>query len=346
MPIGSEGKTIQKFLARHWPSVLAIALQAQSIAKAVLYLLDLRGKYDAFTESLRDIGGVDGMISYLLDPPPWMILLVLVVGLFLIWWDVTRRNGTKRSAMLNTWGPLVLIVGGPIIGVLWLLATGSLSAAPEKAEETNNKFRTALAELISTSAKDAEESLMGIFSSISNVDMQSSGDAGFFVIEAARRVFNISLTRLKRWLPVRILSILILRLSTITQTFASEAASTAFIKSRVAKGTELMADEATSWNPLHAAFPMKRINHEQAYSFDGACTNGAEEFFSRLRRMEIGHHHKIAGVYINRYASEAGWRDDHRRVSNGEQVRSIVGLVIKNKPSVDFCGYWQRHVAA
>jgi ISXO2-like transposase domain len=85
---------------------------------------------------------------------------------------------------------------------------------------------------------------------------------------------------------------------------------------------------------------MKRINHEQAYSLDGACTNGAEESFSRLRRMEIGHHHKIAGVYINRYAAEAGWGDDHRREANGEQFRSIVGLVAKNKPSVDFCGYW------
>jgi hypothetical protein len=26
---------------------------------------------------------------------------------------------------------------------------------------------------------------------------------------------------------------------------------------------------------------MKRINHEEAYSLDGACTNWAEEFFSR-----------------------------------------------------------------
>jgi hypothetical protein len=55
--------------------------------------------------------------------------------------------------------------------------------------------------------------------------------------------------------------------------------------------------------------------------------------------MEIGHHHKIAGVYLGRYASEAGWRDDHRRESNGAQFRSIVGLVAKNRPSVDFCGY-------
>jgi hypothetical protein len=133
---------------------------------------------------------------------------------------------------------------------------------------------------------------------------------------------------------------------TISKVFASEAASASFIKARVAKGSELMADEAGSWNVLHAAFPMKRIDHSKAYSDDGACTNGAEEFFSRLRRAEIGHHHHIAGVYLNRYAAEAGWRDDHRRMSNGEQFRAIAGLVAKNKPSVDFCGYWQRAVTS
>jgi transposase-like protein len=133
---------------------------------------------------------------------------------------------------------------------------------------------------------------------------------------------------------------------TLTHAFASEAASTSFIKARVAKGTELMADEAGSWNSLHSSFAMKRINHQEAYSLDGACTNGAEEFFSRLRRAEIGHFHHIAGVYVGRYAAEAGWRDDHRRESNGAQFRSIVALVAKNKPSVDFCGYWQRHIVA
>jgi hypothetical protein len=132
---------------------------------------------------------------------------------------------------------------------------------------------------------------------------------------------------------------------TLTQVFKTEMASVSFIKSRVAKGTELMADEANSWNELHASYAMLRINHQEAYSENGACTNGAEEFFSRMRRAEIGHHHHIANVYLARYASESAWRDDHRRVDNGGQFRAIALLVAKNKPSVDFCGYWQRSKA-
>jgi hypothetical protein len=60
------------------------------------------------------------------------------------------------------------------------------------------------------------------------------------------------------------------------------------LRSHVAKGTTLNANEAASWDELHKRYEVKRINHEETYSLDGACTNWAEEFFSRLRRAEIG----------------------------------------------------------
>ena len=124
--------------------------------------------------------------------------------------------------------------------------------------------------------------------------------------------------------------------------FSSEKAATNFIRAHVAKGTVVNADEASSWDGLHASFEMKRVNHSEAYSADGACTNWAEEFFSRLRRAEIGHHHHIAGPYLLRYAQEAAWREDSRRVANGEQVTQVAKLAMAAKPSVDFSGYWQR----
>jgi len=91
---------------------------------------------------------------------------------------------------------------------------------------------------------------------------------------------------------------------------------------------------------------MKRINHQEGYSVDGACTNGAESYFSRMRRGELGHHHHIAGAYFVRYAQEAAWREDYRRLANGDQVDGVVGLAMGLGPSVDFCGYWQRAKAA
>lgn len=132
---------------------------------------------------------------------------------------------------------------------------------------------------------------------------------------------------------------------TLPGVFKSEGAAMAWIKSRVAKGTVLNADEASSWNDLESRFEVKRINHQEAYSLDGACTNWAESYFARLRRAEAGHHHHIAGPYLLRFAQEAAWREDNRRLSNGEQTRTIAALAMKRGPSVDFSGYWQRHAA-
>jgi len=123
----------------------------------------------------------------------------------------------------------------------------------------------------------------------------------------------------------------------LTQVFKSEMSSIAFIRARVAKGTELMADEANSWNDLAASFPIKRINHQEAYSENGACTNGAENLFSRLRRAEIGHHHHISGIYLARYAAESAWRDDHRAEPNGMQFRESTFQTFSGSgPPADF----------
>jgi transposase-like protein len=134
--------------------------------------------------------------------------------------------------------------------------------------------------------------------------------------------------------------------NSVPAVFKSEAKAMSFLRSHIAHGTVLNADEASSWDELHKRYEMKRINHEEAYSLDGACTNWAEEFFSRMRRAEIGHHHHIAGQYLLRYAQEDSWREDNRRASNGEQVERLSGLAMKRKPSVDFSGYWQRHVTS
>jgi hypothetical protein len=85
-----------------------------------------------------------------------------------------------------------------------------------------------------------------------------------------------------------------------------------FVHSRPrCQSTVVHADEARSMG-LHDRYEMKRIDHGKAYSYDGACTNQAEEYFSRLRRAEIGIHHYIAGAYLLRYAQESSWREDNR----------------------------------
>lgn len=122
----------------------------------------------------------------------------------------------------------------------------------------------------------------------------------------------------------------------------SEAAGAQVIARRVAPGSTVYADEASCYDALHARFLTKRINHSEAYSWDGACTNMVESFFSRMRRAEIGTFHHIAGPYLNAYANEMAWRENNRRRSNGEQYVAVTAAALGHPVSRVWKGYWQR----
>lgn len=102
------------------------------------------------------------------------------------------------------------------------------------------------------------------------------------------------------------------------------------------------ADEASHWDHLHDGWQVKRINHSEAYSHEGACTNQAESYFSRLRRMVTGQHHHVSGQYLYQFANEAAWKEDHRRESNGSLATRLVGLAMASPVSRGWKGYWQR----
>ena len=122
----------------------------------------------------------------------------------------------------------------------------------------------------------------------------------------------------------------------------SEAKGGEIVASRIHHMSTVHADEASHWDMLHAKFDTRRINHTVEYSNGWACTNQAESFFSRLRRMEIGTHHHIAGPYLHQYAAEASWREDNRRISNGAQAMTVAACAMAGKVSRSWAGYWQR----
>lgn len=127
--------------------------------------------------------------------------------------------------------------------------------------------------------------------------------------------------------------------------FRSEDQAVDMIRSRVESGTTVYADEASSWDALHTSYETKRVNHSINYKDEDACTNQAESYFSRLRRSEIGTHHHFAGRYLGAYAKEMAWREDNRRVSNGEQFLMAAGAALAHPVSRQWKGYWQRRAA-
>lgn len=129
---------------------------------------------------------------------------------------------------------------------------------------------------------------------------------------------------------------------TLPTVVTKESDAVPFIRQHVARGTVVHADEAGAWDRLHGNFEMKRVNHSVSYSQDGACTNQAESFFARMRRAEIGQHHRISGKYLKAYACEMAWKEDNRRVANGSQHEAVTGMALAHPVSRVWAGYWQR----
>lgn len=110
----------------------------------------------------------------------------------------------------------------------------------------------------------------------------------------------------------------------------------------VQKGSIICADESNAYDPLHAKFDTRRVNHSIEYRADDGTTNNlAESYFSRFRRMQIGQTHKFGIEYLANYANEAAYREDTRRQPNGDIFMDIVKKCARTLTNRDWCGYWQ-----
>ncbi len=110
-------------------------------------------------------------------------------------------------------------------------------------------------------------------------------------------------------------------------------------------GSILYADEAKSYDRLHALFDIKRIDHSKSYAEGDISTNHAESFHSRVRRAEQGVYHHISDK-TQAYGDEMAWRENNRRLSNGEQFLALASAGLHHPVSRQWKGYWQRRKEA
>jgi len=110
----------------------------------------------------------------------------------------------------------------------------------------------------------------------------------------------------------------------------------------VEKGSIICADESTAYDPLHAKFDTRRVNHSVEYRADDGTTNNlAESYFARFRRMQYGQVHRFGILYLANYANEAAYREDTRRWANGRIFHDILKKCARTLTNRDWCGYWQ-----
>lgn len=109
---------------------------------------------------------------------------------------------------------------------------------------------------------------------------------------------------------------------------------------------ELLTDEGTSWGKLFLPFDEhKTVNHSKGHMIHGVHINGVEGQNARIRRAETGVYLQINSRHAQAYADELSWRDDHRRVSNGQQFRLVLtqaGLL--RQRAAWWKGYWRKRL--
>nr|WP_292069840.1 IS1595 family transposase [Brevundimonas sp. UBA7534] len=124
---------------------------------------------------------------------------------------------------------------------------------------------------------------------------------------------------------------------------ANEKAAVDIIKKVVAQSAHIITDEQPAFSKLHLHFEEhSTVNHSLGLVVGGVHTNPVESQHTRIRRGERGVYLHISGNHAQRFAHEFSWRDDFRRLSNGQQFRKLLGSAATISPDLELAGYWQK----
>lgn len=95
-----------------------------------------------------------------------------------------------------------------------------------------------------------------------------------------------------------------------------------------------------AWDEISATHSVLTVNHDERYADDIINTNAMKSFFSRRRRFEATHHH-ISGTYLHRYANDAAWRENNRKIDDRRRTTTVMRAAMRLPQSRFFSGFWQ-----
>lgn len=104
-----------------------------------------------------------------------------------------------------------------------------------------------------------------------------------------------------------------------------------FVADHTQLGSKVYTDEATAYNALNPFFDHEAVKHSVSEYVRGqAHTNGAESFWSMLKRGYHGVYHKMSPKHLQRYVDEFAGRHNVRQSDTLKQMAAtIAGLVGK-----------------
>jgi transposase-like protein len=123
----------------------------------------------------------------------------------------------------------------------------------------------------------------------------------------------------------------------------NEKAAEPHILSVVSPAAHVVTDDGAAFAKFYLPFAdHSTVNHSDGLMINGVHTNAVEAQHSRIRRGERGVYLHISGAHAQRFADEFSWRDDYRRVSNGQQFQTVLARAAILRPDAEIVGIWRR----
>jgi hypothetical protein len=79
------------FFKRHRFAILGAISNLPTILRGLVWLFDWGARIDLVAAKLGEHGGINAVLGFFLDPPPWLVFVTLPIGLALIFWDLKGR---------------------------------------------------------------------------------------------------------------------------------------------------------------------------------------------------------------------------------------------------------------
>jgi hypothetical protein len=126
----------------------------------------------------------------------------------------------------------------------------------------------------------------------------------------------------------------------------NEIEAVRLVKHFVKPDAIVMTDESVAYTMLSAYVEQHyTVSHAHEYcTNEGVSDNMCETLFSRFRRAEYGVLHGYRPKYIQDYACEFVWRENHRRHVQKDRINLLLTGLMTSPVSAWWSGYWQgRH---
>jgi transposase-like protein len=122
-----------------------------------------------------------------------------------------------------------------------------------------------------------------------------------------------------------------------------EARGSSAILKLIDPNAMIYTDEG-NWSGFARNPEYHKVKHKEGLVIEGRHINLVESVNARLKRAAHGVHYRIRDKNLDLYVNEILWREDYRRLDNGQQWSRIVRAVTHQPISKRFKGYWQRHL--